>query len=294
VSTFITAPSHCTACGASIASGHVFCPGCGKQVAMPSAAPLQIVHAKKPALLFRIFAGIGVFVVVCVVLALVFGGGSSTSGTVATPNTAEVHQIGDPVHVGYWSYRVNRFFWSPVVGEGISNMEVADARFIIVDLTIRNEDRTPSTLPRIVLIDTQGREFQTSSKAFLMPGAFDILKDLNPSVESRGLLVFDVPPGQYTIKLSGGIESSESALVDLKQDDAPAKPSAAPTEDVQPPEAQNGQLQPAVNSDPANGDATQTTPEAAPSDVVPASPTDESPANPVQQIAPAQPVAQPN
>jgi hypothetical protein len=170
---------------------------------------------------------------------------------------------------------------------------LADARFIIVNLTIRNEDRTASTLPRIVLIDTQGREFQRSSKGIFMEGSFGSLKDVNPGVESRGYLVFDVPPGQYTIKLSSGFESSDSVLVALEQNDAPDKPASAPTGDVGPTEPSNVQLEPAVNTAPAN-DSTGPAAPPSPSDVSPVSPNYEAPADPAQQNAPAQPVVQPN
>jgi Domain of unknown function (DUF4352) len=296
VTTQIAPSSHCTGCGVSIAPGIAFCSSCGTRIGAAPVAAGAVSAKKKPSFLAKAFAAIVMIFVALIGLGLLVGPSNSSSGSsaVATADaTPALHKIGDTVHVGYWSYQVNGFHWTPVVGDGMM-AERADARFIIVDLIIRNDDRTASTMPKIVLVDSEGREFDQSSKGMFLDGAFGVLKQVNPGVESSGHLVFDVPPGQYTIKLSGGIESSERALVALEQDTVPAKPSAAPTEDVQPPEPQNVQLQPAVNSDAANGDATQITPEAAPSDVVPASPTDEAPANPAQQIAPAQPVAQPN
>jgi hypothetical protein len=65
------------------------------------------------------------------------------------------------------------------------------------------------------LVDSQGREFDESSKGIFLNGAFGALKKLNPGVSSRGLVVFDVPSGEYTLKVSGGIESGDSALIVL-------------------------------------------------------------------------------
>lgn len=291
-------PSHCTACGVPIASGIAFCPSCGTRIGAAPVAVGAVLAKKKPSFLAKAFAAIVMIFVALIGLGLLVGpsNSSASSSAAATADSSPVlHKIGDTVHVGYWTYRVDGFRWTPVVGDGML-AERADAHFIIVDLIIRNDDRTASTLPKIVLVDPEGREFEQSSKGIFMDGSFGVLKEVNPGVESSGHLVFDVPPGQYTIKLSGGIESSDAALVALKQDDTPAKPSAALTEDVQPSGPQSVQLQPAVNSDPAIGDPTQAGPVSAPNDVAPASPTDQAPvADPtLPQNAPAQPAVQPN
>jgi hypothetical protein len=94
-------------------------------------------------------------------------------------------------------------------------METPDAQFLVLDLYVRNNDRTASTLPPLKLVDAQGREFDESGKGTLVPGVFEALKKLNPGVSSRGYVVFDVPHGQYTLLVSGGFESGEHALIDL-------------------------------------------------------------------------------
>lgn len=85
--------------------------------------------------------------------------------------------------------------------------------FFVVDLLVRNNDRTASTLPPLKLVDTQGREYDESST--LMPGSFSPFKKLNPTVSSQGYVVFDAPRGTYKLKLSGGYESGETALINL-------------------------------------------------------------------------------
>jgi len=116
----------------------------------------------------------------------------------------------------------------------LGTVETPDAAFLVVDLDILNNDRTASTLPPLKLVDAQGREYDESSKRTFMPGAFDILKELNSGVSSRGYAVFDVPRGQYNLQVSGGFESGEHALVDLSpsepSESASSKPSITPVQ----------------------------------------------------------------
>ncbi|HLX82351.1 MAG TPA: DUF4352 domain-containing protein [Terriglobales bacterium] len=129
--------------------------------------------------------------------------------------TPPTYELGQEVTVGYWTYRCNKASWQPAIWSGYSSLETPDATFLIVDISIRNNDRTASTLPPLKLIDAQGREYKESSKGVLMPGRFDVLKELNPGVSSRGNVVFDVPHGLYKLQLSGGFYSAETATVNL-------------------------------------------------------------------------------
>ena len=97
---------------------------------------------------------------------------------------------------------------------GYSSIETPDAAFLVVDLFIRNNDRTASTMPPLKLVDMEGREYDESST--FVPGSFSVFKKLNPGVSSHGYVVFDVPRGSYKLRLSGGFESGDTALIDLE------------------------------------------------------------------------------
>ncbi|MGA8605336.1 MAG: DUF4352 domain-containing protein [Candidatus Sulfotelmatobacter sp.] len=152
------------------------------------------------------------------------------ASSAVTPTT---HRIGEEFSVGYWSYRCNGATWRPMI-VSLGTTEAPDAEFLVVGLYIRNNDRTASTLPRLKLVDAQGREYDESSKGAFMPGVFDTLKQLNPGVSSGGYAVFDVPHGQYSLQVSGGFESGEHALIDLSRppqsDTVAGKPSPTPTQ----------------------------------------------------------------
>jgi hypothetical protein len=85
-----------------------------------------------------------------------------------------------------------------------------------VDLAIRNNDKSASVLAPVKLIDTEGREYDESSKGIFLDNSFGLLKKMNPGVSSRGYVVFDVPRGKYALKVSGGYTSGQSALIDLQ------------------------------------------------------------------------------
>lgn len=157
------------------------------------------------------------------------------SGKASTSSATEAHthyKLDDDVSVGYWSYRCRSATWTSYLPI-YRSLQSPDAAFLVVDLAVRNNDRTASVLPTLHLVDAQGREYDESSKGSLMQGSFDTLKTLNPGVSSRGYVVFDAPHGKYVLKLSGGLESVEYALVDLPGDPeqnlgtSPARPVVA-------------------------------------------------------------------
>jgi hypothetical protein len=241
------APSHCTACGGAHAPGAAFCSSCGRQCT--TAITVQVT-TKKTSPIVKLFALVGIVGIGLVLIGMVGGTSAPRSGIAgpAAGGAQPIHQIGDTIHVGYWTYRVNGYRWTPYIGDGFLGQK-ADAEYMIVDLSIRNDDRTESTLPSIVLVDDQGREFEQSSHSFLLRNSFSLLKQLNPTVESRGTLLFDIPPGEYTIRLSGGFRSSDNALVQLREiDPAPKQPASAPGQGVRPTVPSTYQLQQAARA----------------------------------------------
>ena len=141
----------------------------------------------------------------------IFGQHSTTTGT-STSNFT--HKIGDTVIVGKWAYRCHGTSWERSIGTEYPK-QYPDAEFLVVDLTIRNNDRTASILPPLRLIDAEGREYEESSKGIFIDHSFGLLKSVNPTVSSSGYALFDVPQGKYRLKVSGGFTSDEWQLIDL-------------------------------------------------------------------------------
>jgi hypothetical protein len=125
-------------------------------------------------------------------------------------------KIGDTVNIGYTSYAVWRAQWSDRLSNNVFLDEKPDASFLIVDLTVRNDDKKARTIPSFKLIDENGAEYQTSNQAWRVEDSIGVFDSLNPGVSKQGKVVFDVPQGhQYQLKVSGGYWSSEATLIEI-------------------------------------------------------------------------------
>jgi hypothetical protein len=201
----------CRNCGANLTDKARFCNRCGTPAISPSAVssadpPAGLLYSPgKPAV-------VGLLLVIVIFGAIVSFGPSSRTSATSTRNLR--HKIGESVLVGNWAYWCDGATWQRSIGSAYSR-QYPDAEFLVVDLTIRNNDRTASVLPPLHLIDTEGREYEESSKRVFSDHSFGLLKSLNPMVSSSGSAVFDVPRGEYRLKVSGGFTSDESQLIDL-------------------------------------------------------------------------------
>jgi hypothetical protein len=135
----------------------------------------------------------------------------------ALPNRPAAYAVAQEFSVGYWTYRCNRVAWTSTLGSGFTSQK-ANAAFLVIDVTVRNNDKSASTLPPFYLMDAEGRKYDESSDVTLQDGFFNILEKLNPDLSKEGLIAFDVPYGRrYFLLVSGGFESTEKALVVIPQ-----------------------------------------------------------------------------
>jgi len=121
---------------------------------------------------------------------------------------------GETVRVGYIEYHVFNSGWEKSMGS--YPIEIADAKFLIIRLLVRNNDKEPRTIPPFSLIDENGAEHETSNKSWYLGNIITSLDRLNPSVTKYGCIVFDVPENhQYKLKISGGFWSKDVAAIVL-------------------------------------------------------------------------------
>lgn len=156
----------CPQCGHPVQSGYVFCPNCGAQIGATPPEMAQFSPAthlgrdqevseyrsrRWPLILFCILlAAIGI-VTLQIVMESPSGSGNAplSQGSVPTarndqPTTesggrdssdqtsaaAAASQLGDTVNVGYWSYCVNGYRWTPYLSE-FGEVERANADFLV-------------------------------------------------------------------------------------------------------------------------------------------------------------------
>lgn len=142
----------------------------------------------------------------------------STQETAAVPETPEERSVGEEVSTGYWTYQCHGYKWTKMWASKYNDVKIADAQFLVIDVSVRNDDKTASTLVVPKLVDSSGREYKLTPNTYDAYNSFDTLKELNPGVSSRGYFVFDVPPGQYFLQVSGGFESGKFARIRLFDD----------------------------------------------------------------------------
>jgi hypothetical protein len=136
--------------------------------------------------------------------------------------TFQTYELGQQFSVGYWTYLCQRAFRTPFIGSDAFTFERANAQFVVIQITARNDDTSASTIPPFKLMDAEGRTYDESSAGMLNGGFFSVLEELNPGVSKTAFVAFDVPMNRtYELAVSGGIVSGTKAIVALRLDAPP-------------------------------------------------------------------------
>jgi hypothetical protein len=207
----------CRDCGSSLEGPDKFCTKCGspQPPAVPASIPPPGAASGQRSRRIWLYVGGALCLLVFMKVCYNFGSPETTITPAATQAAATHHRLGESISVGYWTYRCSSADWRSSIGSEYTR-QYPDASFLVVNLGIRNNDRTASVLPPLKLVDAQGREYEESSKGIFLQKSFGMLKSVNPGVTSDGDVVFDVPQGQYMLKVSGGFGSGDIVLIDLQ------------------------------------------------------------------------------
>lgn len=131
------------------------------------------------------------------------------------PEPPTAYGLNESFKVGYTRYSVKGFNWKRRLGNAYFGKD-ADSRYLLVNLTVKNEDKENRAIPPFTLEDENGATYDTSPDAMYLGDKAIIFDSLNPGVQKSATLVFDVPPEHhYTLVVSGGFWSGEEARVTL-------------------------------------------------------------------------------
>ena len=138
-------------------------------------------------------------------------------------DTPEKFQPGVAIPVGKFIYTINGVKFAKRLGNSVVN-ETADGIFLLVDMTILNNDSETRMLDDSLfkIKDVAGTEYEPASRAAttleMSGGKAIMFKQCQPKIPTKGVLVFEVPAqGQpYFLELSGGYWSSQHAQVALQ------------------------------------------------------------------------------
>jgi len=156
--------------------------------------------------------------VICVILYSPKTSDTKAAAIAILPSTrtasSATFSLGQPFHVGYWEYTVHSALFHTVVYETTGVRQPDSGSFLMLDVTVRNLDRTSSNRPPLTLVDEAGREFSETDT--WDKDQLSALQVLNPMVAKRGHVWFDAPQGYYRLQVSGGYQSGgQLAYVDL-------------------------------------------------------------------------------
>lgn len=98
-------------------------------------------------------------------------------------------------------YTVNQTRWKSRVGSMFSGQR-ADGEYLVLDVTLRNSTSKPQFAPEFYLVDQEGREYAPNNTGMMhADGGKLVLTELNPGVEVRGSLVFELPSKKHSVRL---------------------------------------------------------------------------------------------
>ena len=177
----------------------------------------------------KIATGLALFILLCIVMALVSPNTDSSSfsvgdvGTTQVQNTKQIisTSLNEDIQLGGLSYTVEGSSEEKIIqstyGSPVSAKE--GAKFVIVDLTVMNEGTTDFTLfpdDFFFLEDSQGRRFQTYDDTIGAINNYLNVRSISPGIKEDGKLVYEVPESATSYKFIGVPKSGDAYSVTLK------------------------------------------------------------------------------
>jgi hypothetical protein len=145
-----------------------------------------------------------------------------------------VFRVGDRVQVGPLFFNVLDSKWRAQIGEG-AVARVPEHRFLIIRLAVTNSGAQEITLPNLTVVDQAGKVFDETMDGRAVPSWLGMIRKLKPADTLDGMILFDLEPKSYKLRLDDG-SGVLSSMVDLPlQFDAgeaaipsPVAPAASP------------------------------------------------------------------
>jgi len=127
-----------------------------------------------------------------------------------------VHAMGTPVTVGDLSYTVFNTEWRDELQSEMGPRK-PQHRFLLVTVSVTNNGPEDAIAPLLAVIDKDGRETLEQDKGDGVAQWMGLLRRVKSTQTETGALLFDVPPGDYTLRVSSGgdVDQERTALIRL-------------------------------------------------------------------------------
>lgn len=127
-----------------------------------------------------------------------------------------VHPMGTPVTVGDLSYTIYNTEWRDELQTDMGPRK-PQHRFLLVTMSVTNNGPEDLTAPLLAVIDKDGRETLELDKGEGVAQWMGLLRRVRSTQTDTGVLLFDVPPGDYKLRVSSGgdVDHEQTALIHL-------------------------------------------------------------------------------
>ena len=116
-----------------------------------------------------------------------------------------IYKMGDKVPIGTLSYNVLEAEWKSELGAaGLA--QTPKHRFLILKISITNGGGAQATIPLLTLENIKKESTMEVSEVTNLSGWLGLIRLVNPAQTETGLIVFDVPPGAYRLRVTDGKE----------------------------------------------------------------------------------------
>lgn len=117
------------------------------------------------------------------------------------PSEIQLHRMGERVTAGSLVYIVFEDQWKAQLGQG-ADARVPKDRFFLIRLSVVNGGSTELMIPAMTLLDDSGQTYPELSNGDQVPDWTGYLRRLKPAETLQGMVVFDVPPKHYRLRVA--------------------------------------------------------------------------------------------
>jgi hypothetical protein len=124
--------------------------------------------------------------------------------------------MGELTTVGPVIYNVLETEWRTDIGESFQQ-KIPKHKFLVIRLTITNSGNQDVAIPLLTLEDQGDNSHLEISEVAGVPDWLGLLRILQPASTVQGAIVFDVPAGDYRLRVTDGgeLERERTALVEI-------------------------------------------------------------------------------
>ena len=126
------------------------------------------------------------------------------------------YRMGELASVGPVIYNVLETDWRTEIGQSLEQ-KIPEHKFLLIQLTITNSGNQDVAIPLLSLEDQQDNSYLEVSEVEGVANWLGLLRILDPASTMQGTIVFDVPTGDYNLRVTDGgeLDNERTALVEI-------------------------------------------------------------------------------